>query len=594
MAKVTFLTFYNNFSVGVSVLSSLLVEAGHDVSALFFKLPKFSPIRWFHKSPVSGDAVDAYGNIVGTSIDVNSWTENEIDLLVKLIGDLSPEMLLVSARSTDRNLVKELMPKIRSRYDFTTIAGGYGPTLDPDSFADMVDYVFIGEAENRIVDLVDTIESGSPIKDFDNICYKKNGRLTKNKLCRPNISQFKSSKLPDNNYYIDNNKIFRIDSPNSIVSTHTYSTFVGRGCINSCSYCSVGNWNKVYKKEGVRLKKRRNRPLEDIINELIEMRDKRYTFVFFRDEFMFGRIDYLKEFFRLYEREINLPFWAHLYPKLILDHPDILKDAVDAGFVATEVGFQSGSDRINRHIYNRFISNEDTIRYAQLLDKYDIIVKYDFIIGNPAEDMEDIMDTFKVLQALPRRRASIEFPRLIFLDGTPIEKKLAPYLHRQRSDEYYYCLALLYLSAFVMQKDEFDKLLSDEATTSSWQTLHSIYKKYLKDHNIFFQIGTHEIPDSITTHRYQRILKKKRYSDVIVWGNGDYYKEMAAIFKGTNVRYHIDDKEKNIVKSNNILPPNIISKISEPLPIFICSSRKQEIKMKIITEYPNFPGKIFV
>ena len=149
------------------------------------------------------------------------------------------------------------------------------------------------------------------------------------------------------------------------MNTHTYSTSVGRGCIGSCSYCSAGQWFKIYSNEGYKIEKRRNRSVQNVIDELFRIKDDGYTFVFFRDEFLFATIDYLKKFFKLYEEKINLPFWAQFVPNQMLNHTELIEMAVDAGFVATEIGFQSGSDRINREIYNRFIPNREIVEYAK-------------------------------------------------------------------------------------------------------------------------------------------------------------------------------------------------------------------------------------
>ena len=157
MLKITFLTFYIDYSVGVYVLSSILKNAGYDVSVIFFKLPDAKKIKWFNKNPNNMDVVNRYGGIIGSNVDVNQWTEYETELLINQIKSLSTDVLLISSRSTHRSLVADILPKIRSKCKLLTIAGGYGPTLEPEFYVDLVDYVFMGEAENQIVDLMSAI-----------------------------------------------------------------------------------------------------------------------------------------------------------------------------------------------------------------------------------------------------------------------------------------------------------------------------------------------------------------------------------------------------------------------------------------------------
>jgi len=595
MAKVTFLTFYNDFSVGVNVLSSLLDTAGHDVSVIFFKLPSTKKIDWFAKDTIYREAVVATGDIIGGNARVNTWTNHEIKLLVELIQNLNPEMLCVSSRTVDNTLAQEVIPKIREKFSGITLAGGFGPTLEPEVYADLVDYVYIGEAESVIREVISNIEHQVSIESMDNICYRKNGKIVRNKLGIPNISDYKIQIIPSNTFYIENNRTYSYEERGEIVNTHTYSTFLGRGCVNACTYCSAGQWFKVYKKEGINVRQRRNRPVEDLIEELRMAKDKGCTFVHLRDEFLSAPTSFLKELFKYYERDVNLPFWAYLVPQQVLSNPDLLKMAVDAGFVDTEVGFQSGSEHINKTIWRRVMPVKESIRYTKMLADYEINMKYDFIICNPAETKEDIKETFKVIQELPKKRAYLYLPRLILFPGSPLveENILGPYLYRRTDFEYYYSIALLYLICFVLTEKEFDLILNDEKMVSSWQRLLDFYKEYLDKHGISFPIGTHDVPSSITTHRYERILKKNNYSDVIVWGSGDYYKDMAFIFDGVSIRYHIDDDPK-ISSENEYCSPDIFAKIGEPLPVFICSSKKQEIKMRIVSEHPKFLGKIFV
>ena len=592
MLKITFLTFYIDYSVGVYVLSSILKNAGYDVSVIFFKLPDAKKIKWFNKNPNNMDVVNRYGGIIGSNVDVNQWTEYETELLINQIKSLSTDVLLISSRSTHRSLVADILPKIRSKCKLLTIAGGYGPTLEPEFYVDLVDYVFMGEAENQIVDLMSAIEQGTDLSSFDNLVFRRGDSIFRNRIKKPGIVHFRQ-EIPESFFYIDNNKIYTYADRENIIRTHAYSTFYGRGCISTCSYCSAGHWRDLYKENGIFLKKRRNRKVEDVIDELTMIKND-YTFVHFRDEFLCDEYNNLKRFFRLYEKKINVPFWAYLVPDQILTHPDLLQLAVDAGFVDTEIGFQSGSDRINRKVFTRHISNKRTLEYTRLLSSYDINMRYDFIIFNPAETIDDIKTTFDLLQALPKERSYLALNRLFYFPVSPIRSILKEYDHINHSFEYYYAIALLYLICFVMPKNEFEALSDLSGGIPSWEPLYDLYTSYLRENDIEFVVGTHDIPDSITTHRYQRILKKHKYTDVIVYGDSTYYQDLSHIFDGVNVRYipyeeYPMDSEKLAYSSMN---PNHLK--GNNIPIFICSQKKKEIKKKIGKDYPGYKGRIYV
>jgi len=594
MAKITFVTFYNDFSVGANVLADILIEARHDVSVIFFKLPTKLQIEWFRENPDCLEYITPYGDIMGTNSEINKPTDREIELLIDLVTGLNTEILCISSRSTDRELALQVLPLIRSKYKGMILAGGYGPTFDPETYARHVDYVFRGEAENTISELVALIEGGYSIKKFKNICYEENGKLVMNNLEVPEDVQFKKQTIPESTFYIEDDQIINFEDRKKVINIHAYSTFFGRGCIMSCSYCTAGNWRDIYKKEGHSLKRRRNRPIDDIIDELMGIKDSGITFIHFRDEFLTARVPNLKRFFSLYERKIQIPFWAYLVPKQVIDNPELLEMAVDAGFVDTVVGFQSGSDYINRTYFTRLLPNKHHLEYAELLAKYHINCKYDFIIFNPAERKEHKLETFKLIQALPKERTSLNLTRLFYLPGTPASKLFTEKLIKPSEFERQYCDALLYLICFVVSKDDFDKILREQKMVSSWQRLLLFYKDYLDKHGIEFPVGTHDVPSSITTHRYQRIIKKRQYTDVIVWGNCDYYKEMAVIFRETNIRYHIDDEKRSADPKDNVVSPEILSNLERPHPLFICSPQKQKIKMKVIHDFPKYQGRIYV
>ena len=592
MANITFLTFYSDYAIGVYVLASILQDAGHNVSAIFFKLPRKKEMAWFKENPVNIEEVNAYGDIIGSNDDVGGWTHGETDLLVEKIRELTPDLLCVSSKSTHAEIARQTLSKIRSQISCPIIAGGYGPTLDPHLYANLVDFVFVGEAENAICEIAFLAEQGTSLKGLDNICYHQNGRLVMNPLRQPDIHLFRRQQIPTETYYIDQNQIFGFQDRQNLMKTHAYSTFFGRGCISACSYCSAGQWRKIYEKEGIRLSKRRNRALRDVMDELLYIKDKGYTFVHFRDEFLYADAQTLKEFFKSYEREICLPFWAYLVPEQILNHPEILTHAVDAGFVDTEIGFQSGSDDINRRIFNRRIPNAKTLRYTRLLAQYHLNMKYDFIIFNPAETRSHINVAIQLIQALPKERSYLSMGRLHYFPVSPIVGILKDYDHVRHSFQHYYALALQCLLAFVMTPRELNGVLAEPLGEDSWRRLKSVYQTYLQDHGLGFPVGTHEVPESITAHRYERIIRKQGYREVIIMGDRHYFEKMSHVFDSVPLKHFINDN----AAGSGLSPGNeeIMDRMEATVPLFVCSGRKGEIKTHIQQHFPRFRGRVYV
>ena len=595
MAKIQFLTFYLEYSIGIHLLSSILHEAGYHISIIYFKLPSKAQIDWFKDSPINVEHIDMKGDIIGHNADINRWTPNEISLLVDTIKNYSPDVLCISTRSTDEEIVKDVLPVIKSQINTLILAGGYGPTLDPELYYDLVDYVYIGEAENAILEIIDCINDKQSIDNIENIAYKKNGTVRRNKLREPTIKNFNPKKVPDENViFIENERIYHKDKHYKIINTHTYSTFFGRGCISSCSYCSAGQWDKIYQREGYKIKKRRNRLIEEIITELIELKKTDCTFVHFRDEFLCATKNQLKTFFKLYEENIHLPFWAYLVPDQILTQPELLEMAVDAGFVDTEIGFQTGSDRINRKIYNRYISNRKSVKYAKLLSSFNINIKYDFILFNPIETFEDAKETIDLIQSLPKSRSYLQLSRLHYFPCSPIVETLKSINFPPNFIEYNYCIALLYLLSFVLPHDEMNNLLSDSQNNMSKTFLLNKYKSYIAEHNLSFPVGTHDVPDSITTHRYKRIIEKNSYKEIAVWIDNDYFQKMKSAFNSVAKIHYFSDNESVVLEWEKVMKPSALKNQAKDIPLFICSKRKQQIKKYIVENFSGLEEQLYV
>ena len=146
-----------------------------------------------------------------------------------------------------------------------------------------------------------------------------------------------------------------------------------------------------------------------------------------------------------------------------------------------------------------------------------------------------------------------------------------------------------------MSESEFDQLLNNETIVSSWQSLKKTYQSYLSENKIKFMIGTHDIPGSITTHRYKRILKNKNYSRIIVWGAGEYFNSLSDIFNDVQIHYLIDDQsEIQNINEVKVSSPGVLKSVNDDMPIFVCHPNKSSIKTYIQKQFPLYKGQIYV
>jgi len=76
--------------------------------------------------------------------------------------ELNADYLCISCLTLTSNRAKELIIKAREIFpDIKIIVGGIHPSLLPIEFADLVDYVVVGEAETIIIDIIEGKRSGT-------------------------------------------------------------------------------------------------------------------------------------------------------------------------------------------------------------------------------------------------------------------------------------------------------------------------------------------------------------------------------------------------------------------------------------------------
>ena len=327
-----------------------------------------------------------------------------MEILSRTIADFGPDIVGVGVRSYLDDYFGDISMAVRRvAPEALFVCGGYGPTLNSELYLTWGDVVVAGDGEHAIVALADGVRDGN--LDFSVVpgaVWKENGRIR-----RVPPEQFKDlDELPFPIYHtrdicmIDKDVLY--DPADWAV--WDYTTLLARGCIGECSYCSAGQIYDILRQQGCKTVKRRYRSVGRVIDELKTQLNGRDIRVNFQDSYLTGPRDYLMEFFERYRREVAKPFLAQLYPPQVLQYPEILQAALGAGLFSTVVGVQSGSEFVRRNLYNRRISNEQTMAFAQMCHEYDIVKQYHVIAGCPIETEEQFKESASYVATLPFRK----------------------------------------------------------------------------------------------------------------------------------------------------------------------------------------------
>ncbi len=308
---------------------------------------------------------------------------------------------------------------IKRNSSIPVIWGGIHASIKPDEALQHADMVCLGEGEEALRELLNSMQGGAPDHDIAGIWFKHNGEVTKNPL-RPLITGLDTLPFCDFSnlgHFILNKETRRITPMNDALLDEAmpllprlgggllraFRIMTDRGCPHMCSYCNVPTLKQMYKND--KSPYLRARSAEHAIEELVQI-TKRYPFIraiqIFDDTFFARPRNYMENFARLYRKQVGLPLYCQASPQTI--SPEKLDILLGAGLVYVEMGIQTGSERI-RKLYLRKESNEQILEAAQLLHCHIgrmIRPDYHIIIDNPWETQEDVLETAKLLAAIPK------------------------------------------------------------------------------------------------------------------------------------------------------------------------------------------------
>jgi radical SAM superfamily enzyme YgiQ (UPF0313 family) len=206
-----------------------------------------------------------------------------------------------------------------------------------------------------------------------------------------------------------------------------YQATSTRGCAQFCSFC----YNTTFKEMFQGQRRLRFRAIKDVVAETRAMLDRYPFFESFSimdDDFFLRPTKDLEELAELIHQNfsdvIARSFWACAATPASLNL-DKLKILVPAGLRAINIGVQTGSERLNREVYNRRFKNMLFYEKADLLDRHfhkQLIILLDFLIDCPYETDEDHAESIRMLRIMPNWFV-VNLYRFTFYPGAPIYER---------------------------------------------------------------------------------------------------------------------------------------------------------------------------
>ncbi len=328
-------------------------------------------------------------------IDAHRYTDRQVEIFMQ---NKKYDVICLGCIVTGYKIIKELALLIKKYHPYSIIiAGNSVATSIPEILLrkTSVDIAVIGEGDDTIVEILNSISEDKSLEDIKGICFLKDGIFIKTPE-RPyikNISllSFLDYSIFDIEVYIENSKF---SVPESLIITkdkreqiRALPVNTARGCIGKCTFCY-----HVFKDI-----KYRYRTAEAILEEIKLLIDNyRLNYIFFWDELTF----YSKKQALNFAQKIldeGLHFYWHCPCRADLFYEDediyILNKLKKAGCTGLGYSLESADSEILKTM-NKNISVEQFSKQTSLLKKVGIATWTSLVLGYPQETPETIKKTF--------------------------------------------------------------------------------------------------------------------------------------------------------------------------------------------------------
>lgn len=247
-----------------------------------------------------------------------------------------------------------------------------------------IDAICIGEADETLPELLDSLIKKRNLNKIKGIAYKKNGEIivTEKRELRRDLD---SLPFPNYDAFIKP-EIKRVQ------------IITSRGCPNNCNFCCLHLISR---------RIWRPRKPEKVVDE-IEYITKKYPWVdtiqFLDDTFTLDNqrvIDICKE---IIKRGIKLKFYGQARIKPI--SREMVYWMEKAGFILVYFGIETGSEKL-MHSIHKGVTKQDCINTFKIFNEFKKIkIEKFLIVGFPGETKETVEETIKFIQQLQKISAN--------------------------------------------------------------------------------------------------------------------------------------------------------------------------------------------
>jgi len=381
----------------IAVLSQILKDEGHITGLFDTTFYKFDDeISIEDSDKVKSDSLENRPILERDDDDLHfkKTTNSAIEDFRKAVNNFKPDLIAVSCTETTFLRAIKMIDATKD-LGIKNIFGGVFPTFAPDLVLSYpnVDMVCVGEGENALIDLANSMSNNEPTLDITNVWFKKeDNTIHRNSISRPvdinetptitDIELFGEERF----YRPMGGKIRRLLP----VETH-------RGCPFTCSFCNSPGQNRLYGdgdfKKGLSFFRKKDMNLvQTEIENHIKKYDVEYIY-FWADTFLAWDQEEFDQFIEMYSK-IKLPFWCQTRIETIDERK--FTQLKEVGLDRVTFGLEHGNAKFRADVVKREYTNESAIRKIKIVEKLGITFSVNNIIGFPDETRELAFDTIEL------------------------------------------------------------------------------------------------------------------------------------------------------------------------------------------------------
>jgi len=429
MARVVFISLYDRNAYGQRLMSASLKAQGHLCDMIFLKRYDTSPTT--KAMEVAEDeypwmGINSEGRVFKYAAN-SRINAHELELLRQTVEKLNPQVIGITVNTPLRSQAKLVTRFLKEHFTTPILWGGYDPTVNPEACLGHCDYACIGEGDDAILRIAACIDRGESFDHVANLAYVRDGQAVTNpkKALENDLDALPwRDNEPEGKYFIEDERVEENHPALNDRDKIIYYTMSARGCPYKCSYCCEATLKDIYTGE----KFLRRRSPKNVVAELVQVK-KRFGIkvIHFDDEIFAMDLKWLERFAIFYKVKVNLPFVAYIYPTRNIEA--ILTLMKRTGLFYCCLGLESGSERMNKGVFDRVYNRDQFLKTGETLKKLDIKFYTDVITYSPYEEEEDLRRTLDALVDLNERCDNAGYDmnvnKLFVLPGTILAKKMA-------------------------------------------------------------------------------------------------------------------------------------------------------------------------